>query len=162
MKSFLPILLAALFISACTPQEDLPKFRETIYTLNRANLNPTRGEVTVRELAPGKLEVTIRLQNTAEGAQHPSHLHFGTIAETGELAYALNPVDGSTGESITILDKVQLSDAKTLTYDHLMEMDGSIKVHMNDTYFKHFVLAFANIGKNENYLFDGVAVCNGH
>jgi len=41
-------------------------------------------------------------------------------------------------------------------------MDASIKVHMNDNYFKHMVLSFGNVGKNENYFFDGVAMCTGH
>ena len=55
-----------------------------------------------------------------------------------------------------------MSDGEVLTYDSFLEMDASIKVHMNDNYFKHMVLSFGNVGKNENYFFDGVAMCTGH
>ena len=163
MKNVLLILYAFVTLSACSiGDEPGTTERSSTYLLYRANFNPVSGDVTVKELAPGKLQFSIKLQNTAEGGEHPAHLHFGTVREVGELAFALNPVDGTTGESITVLDQVQLSDGELLTYDNFLEMDASIKVHMNDNYFKHMVLSFGNVGKNENYFFDGVAVCTGH
>jgi len=163
MKNVLLIFSVFVILSACsTGDEPGTAERSSTYLLYRANYNPVSGDVTVRELAPGQLQFHIKLQNTTEGGEHPAHLHFGSVREVGELAFALNPVDGSTGESVTVLDGVQLSDGSMLTYDNFLEMDASIKVHMNDNYFKHMVLSFGNVGKNENYFFDGVAMCTGH
>lgn len=159
------LLLPALviFILSCQMNEE-PKaaVKEKTYLLHRANYNPTKGTVTIKELAPGKVEFSIELENTHAGNEHPAHLHFGSVAEVGELAYSLNPVDGTTGKSVTVLDQVTLSDGQVLDFNLIRQMNGSVKVHMNDKYFKHYVLAFGNIGKNEDYLFDGVAVCTGH
>ena len=163
MKNVLLILSVFVILMACsTGDEPGAGERSSTYSLFRANFNPVSGDVTVRELAPGKLQFHIKLQNTADGSEHPAHLHFGSVREVGELAFALIPVDGSTGESVTILNGVQLSNGELLTYDNFLEMDASIKVHMNDNYFKHMVLSFGNVGKNENYFFDGVAMCTGH
>lgn len=162
MKTLLlPLLI--LVIAACDVNEDPTEVvKEKTYLLHRANYNPTKGTVTIRELTPGKLEFSIQLSNTAQGNEHPAHLHFGSVSEVGELAYRLNPVDGATGTSVTILDQVKLSNGQVLDFALLQQMDGSVKVHMNDNYFKHYVLAFGNIGQNEDYFFDGVAVCTGH
>tara|TARA_B100001250_G_C19584786_1_gene693715 strand:- start:331 stop:822 length:492 start_codon:yes stop_codon:yes gene_type:complete len=139
-----------------------PELRQNTYLLHRANSNPVRGDVKVTELGPGKLEFRIQLENTIEGGAHPAHLHFGGVSEVGELALRLNDVDGATGESVTVVENAVLSDGQELTYDLFLTLDGSIKIHMNDNYFKHMVLSFGNVGKNEDYLFDGVAVCTGH
>lgn len=160
MKRLLLAVIVCSMVASCAPEED--KLRSSSYLLHRANYNPVKGTVEVTELAPGKLQFHIQLENTSEGYEHPAHLHFGAISEVGELAFKLQPVDGATGESLTIIDQQSLPDGSPLTYDTFLEMDGSIKIHMNDGYFKHMVLAFGNVGQNEDYLFDGVAVCTEH
>ncbi len=160
MKKLVFILVSIAILNSCQQKEDNP--REKTYFLHRANLNPVSGKVTFTELSPGKLQVLITLTNTSPDITHPAHLHFGSVSEVGELAIALNPVDGKTGKSVTILDQVELTSGDILNYDMLNEMNGSVKIHMNDTFFSHMVLAFGNIGKNEDYTFDGVAVCTGH
>jgi hypothetical protein len=159
MKHLLPILLVFLLITSC--QQDQTEPRKKTYYMNRANLNQVKGTAVFEELSPGKIKVEIKLSNILPDAEHPAHLHFGSVREVGELAFALNPVGGS-GKSVTILDQVTLSNGEPFTYELLDEMNGSIKIHMNDNLFKHMVLAFGNIGKNEDYFFDGVAVCTGH
>ncbi|MBV6647377.1 MAG: hypothetical protein KI790_18105 [Cyclobacteriaceae bacterium] len=150
-----------LIFSACQKNE-IADNRESVYLLHQAGYNPIRGEVTFTELEPGKLQVSIELENTEAGHSFPAHLHFGSIREVGELAYRLEEVDGANGRSITILDNVQLSDGQTLTYDLLDEINGSVKIHLDSELFKNMVLAFGNIGKNENYMVNGVTVCTGH
>lgn len=163
MKKYILPLIVLAFAAACSMNEEPEEVvKEKTYLLHRANFNPTKGKVTIRELAPGKLEFKIELINTSAGGEHPAHLHFGSISEVGELAYTLNPVDGATGLSTTVLDQVALSNGEVLDFDLLRQMNGSVKIHMNDNYFKHYVLAFGNIGQNQDYLFDGVAVCTGH
>ena len=152
MRKVCVLLLVVIFASACQDAEVAP--RQKTYYLHQANLNNVSGKVVFEELAVGKVKVSITLKNTGEGNMHPAHLHFGSIREVGELAFALNPVDGTTGKSETILDQVELSSGDVFTYDLLEEMNGSVKIHMNDTFFKHMVLAFGNIGQNEDYFFD--------
>lgn len=154
------ILLLCMF-SACQSDSD-SELRSSTYSLHQANYNPVKGEVTVTELGPGILEFRINVENTTEGGVHPAHLHFGDISEVGELALRLNDVDGATGESVTVVEDVQLSDGSDLTYDLFLTLDGSIKIHMNETYYKNVVLSFGNVGKNEDYIFGGVAICTGH
>jgi len=130
--------------------------------MRQANYNPVYGNVKVTELEPGKLEISIQVENTSKNLSHPTHLHFGSISEVGELAFKLNSIDGNTGTSVTILDQAQLSNGEILTYDTFLSMNGSIKIHMDELYFKNMVLSYANIGANQDYFFDGVAVCTGH
>lgn len=161
MKHFLVPMLFLLVAGACQ-KVDEPSVREETYQLHKATFNPTSGTATIRELAPGKLEFIIELKHTFEGLDHPAHLHFGTISEVGELACKLNPVIGATGKSVTVLDHITLSNGEVLGYDLLQEMNGSIKIHMNDNYFSKFVISYGNIGQNENYAFEGVSTCTGH
>lgn len=161
MNRFIWMVVLAAGIVSCNKPEEV-SLREKTYNMHPANLNSTQGTVVFTELAPAKLQVEIILSNTVEGIDHPAHLHFGSVREVGELATLLNPVDGATGKSVTILDQVKLSSGQLLTYELLGQMNGSVKVHMNDTYFKHLVLTFGNIGQNEDYFFDGTAVCTGH
>lgn len=161
MKRFPYFVLLVWILASCQSSSE-PELRNSEYLIHRANYNPVQGRVVVTELGPGKLEFRINLKNTAEGGSHPAHLHFGDVSQVGDLALRLNDVDGATGESVTVVENVELSDGQLLTYDLFLQLDGSIKIHMNDNFFKHMVLAFGNVGKNEDYLFDGVAVCTGH
>lgn len=161
MKNLLVLPILLLF--ACNINQDPEALvRSVEYPMRQANYNPVYGNVKVSELAPGKLEVSVALENTSKNLTHPAHLHFGSISEVGELAFKLNPIDGETGTSITVLDQVKLSNGETLTYDTFLNMNGSIKIHMDELYFKNMVLSYANIGANQDYFFDGVAVCTGH
>lgn len=160
MKNTIIAILLTLFISYCSEKEESP--RQSTYYLHQANFNPVKGEVVFTEISPGRMEVSISLVNTSPYSNHPAHLHFGSVSEVGDLAFTLNPVDGASGKSLTVLDQVELSNGDILTYDLLQEMNGSVKIHMNASFFKHMVLAFGNVGKNEDYFFDGVAVCTGH
>ena len=155
---FLPFLLLACDIN----QDPDTLVRSLDYPMRQANYNPVYGNVKVSELAPGKLEISIKVENTSKNLNHPAHLHFGSISEVGELAFKLNPIEGSTGTSVTILDQAKLSNGELLTYDTFLNMNGSIKIHMDEVYFKNMVLSYANIGANQDYFFDGVAVCTGH
>ncbi len=162
MKNLLLILPVLLLLSCDINQDPENLVRSVDYPMRQANYNPVYGNVKVSELAPGKLEISIKVDNTSKKINHPAHLHFGSISEVGELAFKLNPIEGSTGTSVTVLDQAQLSNGETLTYDTFLNMNGSIKVHMDELYFKNMVLSYANVGANQDYFFDGVAVCTGH
>lgn len=160
MKIISSLAIVLLFLGSCAEQAENPN--KVTYYLHQANYTQVSGTVVFEELAPGKVKVVIEVKNTSEAIMHPAHLHFGSISEVGDLAYELTPVDGKTGKSVTIMDQVELSDGQIFSYQSLEEMNGSVKIHMNDTFFSHMVLSFGNVGKNENYFFDGVTVCTGH
>ncbi len=153
------IVLSVLFtLGSCAEQEP-----QTVdYSLYQISFSqPTLGNVAVTDLDNGKIEVNIELNPFSKGS-YPAHLHFGGINTVGELAYRLNDVDGETGKSRTVLDNVELSDGTVLTYEKLLEMDGSIKVHYAQSRLKDAVVAYGNIGKNDNYFSNGITVCVGH
>jgi hypothetical protein len=161
MKALLPLVLIS-FLFACDQQGEEITAREKSYFLHRAGYDPVSGTVTFSEMEPGKIKVEIELKNTDARYQFPAHLHFGSIREVGELAFQLNDVDGATGRSVTILDRVTLSSGEVVTYDLLNDLNGSVKIHMSSGLFAHVVLAYGNVGGNENYMADGIAICTGH
>jgi hypothetical protein len=159
---YIGILFISVLVLSCNTQTEEVVERETSYYLHRAGYDPVYGRVTFTELAPGKVRVDIQLQNTDERFDFPAHIHFGSINEVGELAFQLNDVDGKTGRSVTVLDQETLSNGDIFNYDHLETLNGSVKIHMSADFFKHIVLCYGNVGANENYITDGVAICTGH
>ncbi len=162
MKHLLFIGALAIAFVVLPEQEQEPQKRSVSYNIHQATINPVRGQVLFTELDANKVQVEISLINTLEEAKFPAHLHFGTVKEIGELAFALNPVDGNTGKSTTVLDSVQLSSGEIFTFDLLSQMNGSVKIHMHESFLKDRVLSYGNIGMNENYVIGGVSTCVGH
>lgn len=158
MKNLLLLLVIASLLTSCKEEAERPATEYIIYQIGYMR---AQGTVTVTDLDVGKIAVEVQLVPFQDGS-YPTHLHFGSINLVGELAYRLNDLDGKTGKSRTVLDNVELSDGTLLTYDLLMEMDGSIKVHMAQPELKDAVVAFGNIGKNDNYLSSGISICTGH
>ena len=168
MKAFGKLIWVMLIVgfSSCTSGTDELQVRETVYLLHRVSTTPIEGRVTFTEVDPTTVQVAIDLTGTQPGRPFPAHLHFGTVTETGELAFRLNDVDATTGESITLLENERLTDGSLLSYDLLQEMNGSVKIHMNveaGSAFSGFVVATGNIGaNNREYDPNGITVCVGH
>ncbi len=163
IRSLLLVVFAGVVLLACNTEPE-NEARESQYLLYRIGVAPISGMVTFTELEPGKIQAFIDVENTSEGLPFPAHLHFGNVGETGELAFRLNDVDGSTGESLTVLDNVVLSNGDTLTFDLLESMNGSVKIHLNDSFYKNIAVSSGNIGANATdfSIFDGIAICTGH
>ena len=166
MKGIKTLFCAATLVilaASCT-DSDGSDLRESQYLLYRIGAAPVSGQVTFTELDPGKIQAYIELENTTPGLPFPAHLHFGNVGETGELAFRLNDVEGESGESVTVLDNVILTNGDTLTFDLLQEMNGSVKIHLNDSFYKNIAVSSGNIGANATdfSIFDGIAVCTGH
>ena len=157
------VLLATLTFSCIEDRSVKPESLELTYLLQRTGYEPVDGDVVFSEVEPGVIKVEITLENTDERYDFPAHLHFGTIKEVGQLAKRLNDVDGATGKSVTILDHETLTTNEVITLGLIDQINGSVKIHLTDEgIFKNKVLAFGNIGANENYFADGIAVCVGH
>lgn len=158
---FFAFLILAL--TACvSDNEVVPNQKSLKYVLHQAGSTPVSGTVIFKEIEFGKIEVEISLQNTRDDFDFPAHLHFGSISEVGELAFRLNDVKGKTGKSITLLDQVTLSTNELVTLSLIEQLNGSVKIHLGDLFFRQSVIAYGNIGLNKNYISDGMAVCVGH
>ena len=159
MNASIKILFLSLVVgfTACQ-QDDLP---EKNYWLYQAGFTPTNGNVKVTDVGEGGIQITIQLKPFLPGA-YPAHLHFGDINETGELAVRLADLDGTTGKSVTILKDQVMTNGELLTYQKFLEMNASIRVHTNDPLNKNAVVAYGNVGKNDNYLDSGISTCLGH
>jgi hypothetical protein len=140
-------------------QSDEPRKKE--YWLFQAGFTPTSGLVTFTDMGNDRIKIDIKLKPFLAG-NYPAHLHYGDINELGELAIRLEDVDGETGKSVTILDRARLSNGDLLTYEALVAMNGSIKIHSSSELFKHVVVAFGNVGANDEYAASGLATCVGH
>jgi len=153
----LVVFLLLIVVISCE-KEDV---RQKSYWIYQAGFTPTAGTATITDLGNDNIKIEIKLRPFIPG-KYPAHLHFGDINEVGELALQLSDLDGETGQSATIIQKQRLSNGDFLTYDHLMEMNGSIKIHQNSAQFKHILVAYGNVGVNDEYAASGVSNCVGH
>ena len=162
LRGFTYALLIIFALMSCQTNEPFAEEDSKSYNLFRAGYEPVYGEVVFTQEGPEKVGVTITLQNTDERFDFPAHLHFGSITEVGELAIRLNDVDGATGKSYTELTNIQMPNGTQFTYTMLDEFNGSVKIHLAEGVLGQYVLSYGNIGMNENYFSDGIAVCTGH
>lgn len=163
MKNVITFVSLAFLLSACIEDNAFqPEDRTLTYLLHQAGYAPVKGKVDFTELPNGNVKVEINLENTADGFDFPAHLHFGGINEVGDLALRLNDVNGNTGKSVTILEGVTLNNGELVTLSLINQINGSVKIHLSSGLLSHVVLSYGNIGKNKNYISDGMAVCTGH
>ena len=66
------------------------------YTLFGVGANGHSGMLRFEELAGGAALVTIQLDGTSVGGNHPAHIHSGTAVAGGPIVIPLTPVDGAT------------------------------------------------------------------
>ena len=103
------------------------------------------GTATFAQREDDATVLTLELTGTSSGNSHPSHIHFNTAAEGGDIAVSLSPVDGATGMSETII--TELNDGKMINYEELIGFDGYINVH-NSTDDLGTLLSQGDIGQN--------------
>ncbi len=117
----------------------------TVYNLDEIGDSGLSGTVTFAELSNGNTTVVIDLSGTSSGNSHPAHIHMNTAAEGGGIAISLEPVDGASGTSTTI---VSATDAGTaISYSDLLMYDGYVNVHESASNLAN-VVAQGDIGQN--------------
>jgi hypothetical protein len=104
------------------------------------------GKVTFAERDDGITVITIELNGTSAGGDHPSHIHANSAAEGGGIAVDLNNVDGATGISETEIS--MLNDGSGVSYNDLINFDGYLNVHLS-TSDLGTLMAQGDIGQNE-------------
>ena len=141
--------LIALLMTACGDDDapmPMPTGMEDNFSLASVNNSGVSGSIKFEEADLGGTIVTIELNGTTSGASHPSHIHFNSAAEGGDIAISLNPVDGATGMSETYVET--LDNGTGITYSELMTFDGYVNVHLSDSDLAT-VVAQGDIGVNE-------------
>lgn len=147
-------LLAALcgIFSACQ-QEDSPAFtgKTLTYPLIEGAYfdQATAGTLTVREKADGTVQLAIEIVGTMDGANHPVHLHHGSLLQNETVAQYLSPLqDAGNQRSVSITDLTGL-DSQPITFEAFQQLDASIKIHFEETgEMRNVLLGATNIGKN--------------
>ncbi|MGB3780425.1 MAG: CHRD domain-containing protein [Tunicatimonas sp.] len=152
--------LAVLIVQGDIGANELTGDSET-YTLVERDAPGITGEATFEKRANGETLVTLALEGTPEGGEHPAHIHANTAAEGGAIVVTFNPVNGTTGMSMT--NVATTDDGVTVTYDSLLNYDGYINVHLSAADLGTIV-AQGDIGQNAltgekvTYELDSVAV----
>ncbi len=148
-KNFYTVLLifsaAMLMISVNGCKKDEPA-RETSYSLKVQDVLGVTGIATFIETSATVSTITLKLFGAPSGT-HPAALYMNSVAEGGEIALELNPVDAS-GTSST--------DVNSFSYSRLITYDGFVRV-IKSSNEPNVILAQGDIGGNvitdvsENY-----------
>lgn len=171
MKKLFLLPILSLILVACENDSDNAEFtgNEVEFEMipGSVNGNETNGTLLIREKTNGTAQIELRLDGVLANANHPVHLHYGSLEDDGNLATLLNPLTeiNGVGESITVLN--ELENGETMTYANLIAFDGSIKVHWEASGpMKDEILGSSNIGLNSDqnaaYLSGAksITVCN--
>ena len=153
LKFFVYLTMAALSVMTMSCEDEGPTMPDMpsstgnmmSYDLMSVSDPSISGTATLTELDDGSTQLNIDLSGTSSGNMHPSHIHFNTAAEGGDIAVSLTPVDGSTGMSETIIET--LDDGTAISYEQLLAFDGYINVHFSSSDLATLV-AQGDIGEN--------------
>ncbi len=113
--------------------------------------NVTNGILTIRERTDGLAQIEIIVENVISNAQHPVHLHYGSLDDDGNIATLLNDLveTNNTGRSVTILQ--DLANGEQIMYSDLLVWNGSIKVHFEASGpLENELIVSTNIGLNQS------------
>jgi hypothetical protein len=166
MKKVIYVLFVLAIYASC--QESDPSGdseftgKETTYALLAGSKYPVSGIATFKEKKDGSTLIDIAITGTEGDVEHPVHLHLGNTATAdAEIAALLTPVIGKTGKSETHLKR--LADESAITYQQLIELAASIKIHLAAAGpDKDVVLAAGNIGSCVDHSSSGrvaIGVC---
>lgn len=101
------------------------------YDLNEKDVPGINGKVIFQERLDGTIKATIELNGTPNGGIHPAHIHENSAVEGGPIAITFNPVDGTTGLSVTSIRK--FDDGSSFNFQALKNYDGYVNVHLSAT-----------------------------
>ena len=148
-KNFLKIfMLLSVFMTitmmSCTDDDNLPG-HNVKYELNEVNDSDVSGDIEFVELENGKVQIQISLSGTESGVSHPAHIHFNSAAIGGDILVSLDPVDGATGSSVTIVD--QTDQGGDFNFGKVAGLDAYVNIHRSEDDLAT-ILAQGDIGSN--------------
>lgn len=169
--NFLLSLALVATIASCGGDEGTSEFTGNEVSLElipgTVEGNTTTGSLVIKERNDGRAQIELTLNNVLDGAQHPVHLHFGSLDDDGEVATFLTTLseENGVGRSTTILNR--LDNDESLDYNQLITFNGSIKIHFEASGpLENALLGSTNIGLNsagnEAYLLGqkDITTCN--
>lgn len=115
------------------------------YALAELNGSGVSGTAVFEKRKNGKAQITLALEGTVDGGDHPAHIHANDAATGGGIVLDLKNVNGATGMSVTSANA--LRDGTAITYDALIAYNGHINVHESPTNLATRI-ANGNIGSN--------------
>lgn len=116
-----------------------------VYTLNAVSNPAISGTATFAKRKNGKALISISLQGTTAGGDHPAHIHANNATTGGAIVLDLKNVNGATGKSATSANA--FNNGTAVTYDELLVYNGYLNVHLSPTVLGTLV-AQGNIGSN--------------
>jgi hypothetical protein len=152
LMALLFFLSTGLFLISCGDDDEMmedpinPTGNLKEYVLNSVAVPTISGIATFTELDDNSTQITLEVQGTPDGGEHPAHIHMNTAAESGGILLSLTPVDGSSGMSTTVA--TTLDDGTPVTYQDFLNIDGYINVHLSADDLGTIV-AQGDIGQNE-------------
>lgn len=156
MKSFKYLLLSFSLVFIWSCEDDIA----SEFTGSEMNIpmisgevqgNVTNGMLTIRERTDGLAQIEIIVENVISNAQHPVHLHYGSLNDNGNIATLLNNlVESNTiGRSVTVLQ--ELANGEQMLYSDLLVWNGSIKIHFEASGpLENELIVSTNIGLNQS------------
>ena len=148
---YLFMAATTVFVSSCSDDDNLDQppgvfdGDSKTYTLQSQSNASISGTATVVENEDGTATVNLKLNGTSSGS-YPAHIHANSAAESGDILIDLNAVDGTSGESTTII--TAQNDGSAISFAQLLELDAYINVHQSASDLETIV-AQADIGNNE-------------
>ena len=137
--------LATLVAQSDIGQNELTGEAKT-YELGSVAVPTISGTATFEERVNGEALATIMLEGTPDGGMHPGHIHANSAAESGDILFTFNPVNGTTGMSKT--NVASLDDDTAFGYEDVLIIDGYINIHLSADDLATLV-AQGDIGENE-------------
>lgn len=153
IKQVALLFAVALTFAACNDDENpaidpdgIFSGQTKTYELAAVGNSGISGTALLEETSIGNTKLTITLEGTPNGGQHPAHIHFNSAAKGGGIAVSLTPINGTTGISETTF--ATQDDGTPLKYSDVLAFDGYINVHLSATELAT-VVAQGDIGSNE-------------
>src|SRR5690606_24920698 len=151
MKNLFYLFIAAFILGSCSNDDDNngnnngdPNTKT--YDLVSSSESSVNGKITFEKNEDGSATVEIELNGTSEGDMHPAHIHMNSVAEGGGIVVTLQPVDGDTGTSTTVVSA--LDDDTDITYEELLDYDGHVNVHLSEAEMGT-IITQGDVGVNE-------------
>lgn len=116
------------------------------YELHEKDVPGITGTAIFEKRKSGETLATLTVAPTNDGEMHPAHIHRNTAVETGGIAFTFNPINGTTGKSVTNI--AALDDGTAISFQELMNFDGYLNVHLS-TDDLGTIIAQSDIGQNE-------------
>ncbi|WP_224489603.1 CHRD domain-containing protein [Robertkochia flava] len=150
----LTLLLFVFLLPGCSSDDDgndnnngeITEVDATTYDLAEVNGSGVFGTARIADMSDGSVTISLDLEGTPSGGEHPAHIHFNTAAEGGGIALTLGTVDGSSGEST--INVTEFDDGSAVTYQDLLDYNGYINVHLSANELETIV-AQGDIGQND-------------